>query len=1004
MKKSFSLIIIAILFTSITGIAQNASIDKKNLNDFRALKSQLLASEDASINQSSFYKNTGTTRQDFGNAPDWDWGKSFAGSGRDIINDAVVDELGNIYVIGSFSGTTDLMGTPRVSVGKRDLFVAKYDADGNLVWLEQGSCGEFNSSEAYDIKLIDDMLLITGYFDGPSLTIDESSTNLIGYSDALILKMTTEGSIEMMEGFGVSGFLYRGLAIDQDNEQNIYLTGTTDGNTSYYHQSFLAKLSPVGSMLWWQEHNAGFNDLVISGDELFIGGTAFVETWLDNILLDPVGYNDAFVAKANLDGQYAWAIMGDHTSVPWGDSFMPRLADAGDENIYIAGYYRRNVEFGGILLSTNSIMDVFVFKVNPEGDVLWAKSTKTGNQLDGFTALGNGNICISGGMFSTATFDDIVLENPNPGTGYYAAIYNSDGEAQNAFLLEQQSHNLASLPADGLLQVGTTSLDAYFAIYDDSGNLSAQKLSSGNSGTAQLTGLEVDETGVIYSLSNLYGYSEFFGVDILNEKETMVLTAQKPNGDVLWIEKMVGGTSWWNFTETALKLDQLHDKLFLHGLYNDTLTIGNLEFINPVPEERRSFIACYSKAGEFYWAKEIPYYADIQSVDTDAAGNAYFIFDFWGTIEIEGQTFTSHGDGDALILKYSGDGTFIYAKQIKTDVFFYQMSLATIQSGGYFITLEPAADSIYFNNGNNTMTFTPNDGRCVVAKYTDSGDYLWAKSFGYSPANYGGFYCWPTATVTDDEGNLYLTGSHGDSAQFDNITLTTPYNRHSPFAAKIDTDGNALWANSIQIHRWGNNYCEAEIDGEGNFYCMGHAPDTIHFGDWQYIPSGPNDMYVVRYDNDGELNWVKTIESTSSANKLFGMGVFDANNLFVGGHFANQIYSDDMELRTSSSMAGFTIHIGDTIEYTSINEENLAEIFVVAYPNPATDLLYLDFKTQAQKAYVDVMDINGRLLKTITFANPSGTEKLDVSALPKGMCLVKITADGMSATRKVMIQ
>ena len=1005
MKKSIPLLIMAILFASLSGIAQNVSFENENLSAIRALKSQMLSNEDPFAEQSPFYKNTDASMEDYGDAPEWDWSESFAGSGRDIINDAVVDELGNMYVTGSFSGTTDLMGTPLTSIGKRDLFIAKFDATANLIWIAHGSCGEFNSCEAYDIRLINDMLLITGYFDGSSFTIDDSSTDLIGLSDALILKLSTDGDIEMLDNFGVAGFFYRGLAIDQDSDQNIYLTGTTDGNTSWYHSSFLMKFNTVGTMLWWQEHNAGFNDLVISGDELYIGGTVFTETWLDDILLNPVGYNDAFVAKANLDGQYAWALMGDHTTPPWGDSFTPKLADAGDGNIYIAGFYRRNIEFGGILLTTNSIMDVFIFKVNPAGDVLWAKSTgNTGNELDGFTALGNGNVCISGGMLSSASFDDIVLENPNSSPGYYAAIYNSEGEAQNAFLLEHQSNNLAALPVDELLQVGTTSLDAFLAVYDYSGNLSAQKHSSGNSGTAELTGLEVDETGVIYSLVNMYGHTEYFGVNITNPKETMVLTGQKPNGDVLWIEKMEGGISWWNFTETTLKLDRTHDKLFLHGNFSDTLIIGNLQFTNPVSDSKRAFVACYSIAGDFHWAKEIPYDVNIQSVDTDAAGNVYYIFGFSGTIEIEGQAFTSSSDGDALILKYSGDGNFIYAKQIKTDVFFYQLSVATIQSGGYFVSVEPAADSVFFNNGNNTMILTPNDGRCIIAKYTDDGDYLWAKSFGHSPTNYGGFYCWPTATVTDPDGNLYLTGTHGDSAQFDNIVLRTPYNRSSPFTAKIDTDGNTLWANSIQVHRWGNNYCEADIDDDGNFYCMGDIRDTIHFGEWQYVPSGPRDMYVVRYDNDGELNWVKTIESTSSANQLYGMGVFDANNLFVGGHFANRIYADDIDLHTSSSRAGFTIHIGDSIEYTSINEDNLAEIFVVAYPNPATNLLYLDFKTPVKNATVEVMDINGRLLKSTAYTNPGRTEKLDVSGLPKGMCLIKIIADGKTATRKVMVQ
>lgn len=234
--------------------------------------------------------------------------------------------------------------------------------------------------------------------------------------------------------------------------------------------------------------------------------------------------------------------------------------------------------------------------------------------------------------------------------------------------------------------------------------------------------------------------------------------------------------------------------------------------------------------------------------------------------------------------------------------------------------------------------------------------------------------------------------------------LQTPYNRYSPYTAKIDTDGNALWANSIQVHRWGSNYCEADIDDEGNFYCMGDIRDTIHFGDWQYIPVGYGDMYVARYNNNGELNWVKTIESASSANHLYGMAVYDTNNLFVGGRFANRIFAGEQELYTFSSRAGFVVHIGDSIVYTSIGEENISEILVVAYPNPAHDLLYLDFKLPAREVLVELSDLNGHQVKTHIFNNVSGTEKLNLNGLPKGMYLLRITVDGKTSSGKIIIQ
>jgi hypothetical protein len=103
-------------------------------------------------------------------------------------------------------------------------------------------------------------------------------------------------------------------------------------------------------------------------------------------------------------------------------------------------------------------------------------------------------------------------------------------------------------------------------------------------------------------------------------------------------------------------------------------------------------------------------------------------------------------------------------------------------------------------------------------------------------------------------------------------------------------------------------------------------------------------------------------------------------------------------------MAGFLVHIGDSIIYTSINEDNISEIFVVAYPNPATDLFYLDFKTPVKNAFVEITGLDGHRIKGEMFKNISGAQKFDVRELPKGMYLLRITVDGATVTRKVLIR
>jgi hypothetical protein len=60
------------------------------------------------------------------------------GSGNDRINAIASDSSGNIYIAGAFSGTADFNPgagvTNLVAAGGEDMFFAKYDAAGSLVW------------------------------------------------------------------------------------------------------------------------------------------------------------------------------------------------------------------------------------------------------------------------------------------------------------------------------------------------------------------------------------------------------------------------------------------------------------------------------------------------------------------------------------------------------------------------------------------------------------------------------------------------------------------------------------------------------------------------------------------------------------------------------------------------------------------------------------------------------------------------------------------------------
>jgi len=67
----------------------------------------------------------------------FEWVKQAGGTHNDIGYGISVDASGNSYVIGSFTATATFGTMVLTSLGDYDIFVAKYDANGNLLWVEQ---------------------------------------------------------------------------------------------------------------------------------------------------------------------------------------------------------------------------------------------------------------------------------------------------------------------------------------------------------------------------------------------------------------------------------------------------------------------------------------------------------------------------------------------------------------------------------------------------------------------------------------------------------------------------------------------------------------------------------------------------------------------------------------------------------------------------------------------------------------------------------------------------
>jgi hypothetical protein len=77
---------------------------------------------------------------------------------------------------------------------------------------------------------------------------------------------------------------------------------------------------------------------------------------------------------------------------------------------------------------------------------------------------------------------------------------------------------------------------------------------------------------------------------------------------------------------------------------------------------------------------------------------------------------------------------------------------------------------------------------------------------------------------------------------------------------------------------------------------------------------------------------------------------------------------------------------------------------VPLYPNPATDQFTLTYAGQAQLQELTIVDIQGKLIKTITLQGFTNSKVIDTSVLSKEMYFIQIQFDNTITTQKLIIK
>jgi archaellin len=311
---------------------------------------------------------------------DTNWTKQFGTSSSDYGYSVAADSSGNIFVTGFTGGS--LFGS---NLGSSDIFLAKYDGNGNEIWKQQFGTSEYD----YGWSVAADSsgnIFVTG-FTGGSLF----GSNL-GGSDIFLTKYDGNGNQIWKKQFGTSSDDY-GFSVAADSSGNIFVTGRTDGSFGGSNLGswdiFLAKYDGNGNQIWKKqfgtsEYDYGWSVAADSSGNIFVTGETGGSLFGSNL-----GSNDIFLAKYDGNGNQIWKKQFGTSSVDTGHS----VAADSSGNIFVTG--ETGGSFGGSNLGSD---DIFLAKYDGNGNQIWKRQFGTSSDDYGrsVAADSSGNIFVTG--------------------------------------------------------------------------------------------------------------------------------------------------------------------------------------------------------------------------------------------------------------------------------------------------------------------------------------------------------------------------------------------------------------------------------------------------------------------------------------------------------------------------------------------------------------------------------------------------------------------------------
>ena len=315
-----------------------------------------------------------------------------------------------------------------------------------------------------------------------------------------------------------------------------------------------------------------------------------------------------------------------------------------------------------------------------------------------------------------------------------------------------------------------------------------------------------------------------------------------PDGTLLW-QRTVNGTANGSDDAASVAVDT-DGSVLVAGVTTNTGTGNDFTVVK------------FDRDGTLLW---------LRSVDRGSSDAARSVaVDIQGNVLVAGVTATIDTGRNFTVAKFDRDGTSLWLRILSGCVF------CSPRGGPNDLAKSVAVDT----DGNVLaagVTANPSTGaHFTVVKFAPDGTLLWQQRLN-------------DTVLTHDEASMVVTDLAGN-------VFAAGYTRNIPVpdftVVKFAPDGTLLWQQTLDITANTSDELATSVavDTEGNVFAAGYSSTLGSF----------SDFVVAKFDGDGALLWLRTINGTANgSDNAASVAVDTEGNVLVAGGMTNTDTSSD---------------------------------------------------------------------------------------------------------------